>query len=72
MLDITQSEALEALKETDPLGRVKYSIVNQTPDKLTEKIGVFFVTMWEGDFFDSSDVMFTRKNGKVKVYSGSS
>jgi hypothetical protein len=69
LLDITQGEALEALNETDPLGRVKYSIVNQTPDKLTEKIGIFFVNMWEGEFFDTSEVMFERKNGKVKVYS---
>ncbi|UDL16599.1 hypothetical protein SEA_ATUIN_205 [Arthrobacter phage Atuin] len=69
MLEITQSEALEALKESDPMGRIKYSIVNKTPDMLG-KLGVFTVTMWDGDFFEAPDVMFERKNGKVQVYSG--
>jgi hypothetical protein len=69
MLDITQGEALEALQESDPMGLLNYSIVNKTPDRLG-KLGVFLVTMWDGDFFEANEVLFERRNGKVKVYSG--
>jgi hypothetical protein len=68
MLEITQSEALEALQASDPTGRVKYSIVNKIPDRLG-RLGIFTVNMWDGEFFESPDVMFERKNGKVKIYS---
>jgi hypothetical protein len=51
------------------MGLLKYSIVNDTADRLG-KLGLFTVTMWDGDFFEAYDVLFERKNGKVRVYGG--
>ena len=67
---ITQSEALEALKEVSHDGREDFSIVGE-PDHLVGPVSVFFVRVWDGEFVDFKDVLFYRdEEGKVKVYNG--
>lgn len=62
---ISKSEALEALKEVE-FDDERFSIVGE-PDYLGP-VTVCFVRAWKGDEVDFRDVMFYRKNGKVKVY----
>jgi hypothetical protein len=64
---ITQSEALKALNEA-ATDEQKFSIVGN-PDDLGP-VTVYFVRVWEDEDVDFRDVMFHRKNGKVKVYAG--
>lgn len=64
---ITKSEALEALNEVRD-EQEKFSIVGG-PDNLGP-VTVFSVLAWDGEAVDDRDVMFYRKNGKVKVYEG--
>jgi hypothetical protein len=66
---ITQGEALEALKKVSHNDRENFSIVGE-PDHLGP-VSVFFVRVWDGEAVDFEDVMFYRKDGKVKVYEGS-
>jgi hypothetical protein len=65
---ITQSEAMEALNQVRRDDRERFSIVGE-PDHLGP-VTVFFVRVWDGEDVDFEDVMFYRKNGKVKVYEG--
>lgn len=62
---ITKSEALEALNEVRD-EQENFSIVSG-PDRLGP-ITVFSVLAWDGEVVEDKDVMFHRKNGKVKVY----
>ena len=64
---ITQGEALKALNEVAKEEQ-KFSIIGK-PDDLGS-VTVFFVRVWEGEDVDFKDVMFHRKNGKVRVYEG--
>lgn len=66
---ITQGEALEALTQVSHDDRESFSIVGE-PDHLGP-VSVFFVRVWDGEDVDFQDVMFYRKDGKVKVYEGS-
>ena len=65
---ITQGEALEALTQVSYDDRESFSIVGE-PDHLGP-VSVFFVRVWNGEEVEFEDVMFYRKNGKVKVYEG--
>ena len=65
---ITQSEAMEALNQVSRDDRESFSIVGE-PDHLGP-VSVFFVRVWDGEDVDFQDVMFYRKDGKVKVYEG--
>lgn len=65
---ITQGEALEALNQVSRDDRESFSIVGN-PDHLGP-VSVFFVRVWDGEDVDFKDVMFYRKDGKVKVYEG--
>lgn len=62
---ISKSEALEALKEVE-YDDERFSIVGE-PDNLGP-VTVYFVRAWNGEDVDFRDVMFYRKDGKVKVY----
>lgn len=62
---ITQAEAQSALNEIST-DYSKFSIIGR-PDSLGP-VTVYFVRVWEGEDVDFKDVMFYRKNGKVKVY----
>lgn len=64
---ITQGEAQNALNEVAHEEQ-KFSIIGR-PDSLGP-VTVYFVRVWEGEDVDFKDVMFYRKNGKVKVYDG--
>lgn len=65
---ITQGEALEALNQVSRYDHESFSIVGN-PDHLGP-VSVFFVRVWDGEDVDFKDVMFYRKDGKVKVYEG--
>ena len=65
---ITQGEAMEALNQVSRDDRESFSIVGE-PDHLGP-VSVFFVRVWDGEDVDFKDVMFYRKDGKVKVYDG--
>lgn len=62
---ITKSEALSAL-ETKYDDQVRFSIQSE-PDYVGPVV-VYFVQVWNGEDVDYKDVLFIRKNGKVKVY----
>lgn len=64
---ITQGEAQHALNAVSTED-TKFSIIGK-PDSLGP-VTVYFVRVWEGEDVDFKDVMFYRKNGKVKVYEG--
>jgi hypothetical protein len=64
---ITQSEAQEALDAISD-GHTKFSVQGK-PDRLCN-VAVFNVRVWDGEDVDWKDVMFVRKEGKVKVYAG--
>lgn len=64
---ITQSEAQEALDAISD-GHKKFSVQGK-PDKLCN-VAVFNVRVWDGEDVDWKDVMFVRRDGKVKVYAG--
>lgn len=64
---ITQGEAQNALNELSTEEQ-KFSIIGN-PDSLGP-VTVYFVRVWEGEDVDFKDVMFYKKNGKVKVYEG--
>lgn len=64
---ITQGEAQNALNDLST-DEQKFSIIGK-PDSLGP-VTVFFVRVWEGEDVDFKDVMFHKKNGKVKVYEG--
>lgn len=64
---ITQGEAQNALNEV-ATEDTTFSIIGK-PDTLGP-VTVYFVRVWEGEDVDFKDVMFYRKNGKVKVYEG--
>lgn len=66
---ITKSEAVEALNKVSRGDHERFSIVGE-PDHLVGPVSVFFVRIWDGEDVDFKDVMFYRKNGKVKVYEG--
>lgn len=66
MLVITKSEALEALNKVSYDDRERFAIVGE-PD-LLGPVSVFFVRVWNGEDVEFKDVMFHKKNGKVKVY----
>lgn len=63
---ITKSEALEALEAAEYDDRVKFSI--QSDPDYVGPVTVYFVQVWSGEEVDFRDVMFVRRNGKVKVY----
>lgn len=65
---ITQGEAMEALNQVSRDDHESFSIVGE-PDHLGP-VSVFFVRIWDGEDVDFKDVMFYRKDGKVKVYDG--
>jgi hypothetical protein len=65
---ITQGEALEALKQVSHDDRESFSVIGE-PDHLGP-VSVFFVRVWNGEEVEFEDVMFYRKDGKVKVYEG--
>lgn len=65
---ITQAEAQSALDEIAFDDRNKFSVVGN-PDRLGS-VTVYDVRVWDGEYVDFRDVMFYRKNGKVKVYEG--
>jgi hypothetical protein len=65
---ITQSEAQEALNQVSRDDREVFSIIGE-PDHLGP-VTVFFVRIWDGEAVEFEDVMFHRKDGKVKVYEG--
>lgn len=65
MLEITQGEAQQALDSISDRF-TKFSIQGN-PDRLCN-ITVFNVRVWNGEDVNWEDVMFIRKNGKVKVY----
>lgn len=67
MKNITQSEALEALKQVSRNDRETFSIEGK-PDHLLSSVSVFFVRVWDGENVDWHDVMFKRTKGKVSVY----
>lgn len=62
---ITQGEAQAALDSVSD-GFTKFSIQGN-PDRLCN-VTVFNVRVWDGEDVDWKDVMFIRKNGRVKVY----
>lgn len=62
---ITKSEAMDALNEVRD-EQERFSIVSG-PDRLGP-VAVFGVLAWIGEYVEDRDVMFYRKNGKVKVY----
>jgi hypothetical protein len=64
---ITQGEAQSALNEV-ATENTKFSIIGK-PDTLGP-LTVFFVRIWEGEDVNFEDVMFHRKNGKVRIYEG--
>jgi hypothetical protein len=64
---ITQAEAQSALNEISTTER-KFSIIGR-PDRLGP-VTVYFVRVWEGEEVDFKDVMFHKRNGKVRVYEG--
>lgn len=68
MKTITQGEAMEALNQVSRDDRERFSIVGE-PDHLGP-VSVLFVRIWDGEDVDFKDVMFYRKDGKVKVYEG--
>jgi hypothetical protein len=59
---------MEALNQVSRDDRESFSIVGE-PDHLGP-VSVFFVRVWDGEDVDFKDVMFYRKDGKVKVYDG--
>lgn len=65
---ITQAEAQSALDEIAFDERKMFSVVGK-PDNLGA-VTVYDVRVWDGDYVDFRDVMFYRKNGKVRVYEG--
>jgi hypothetical protein len=65
---ITQAEAQSALDEITFDEHKKFSVVGG-PDSLGA-VTVYDVRVWDGEYVDFRDVMFYRKNGKVKVYEG--
>lgn len=65
---ITQGEAMEALEQVSRDDHESFSIVGE-PDHLGP-VSVFFVRIWNGEEVEFEDVMFYRKDGKVKVYEG--
>lgn len=62
---ITKSEALSAL-EAKYDDQVRFSIQSE-PDYVGPVV-VYFVQVWNGEDVDYKDILFIRKNGKVKVY----
>jgi hypothetical protein len=62
---ITQSEAQAALDEISD-GITKLSVQGGS-DRLCS-VTVFNVRVWNGEEVDWKDVMFVRKNGKVRIY----
>lgn len=67
MPHITQAEAQSALDEL-AIDERKFSVIGK-PDSLGA-VTVYFVRVWDGEDVDFRDVMFYRKNGKVRVYEG--
>lgn len=65
---ITQGEAQEALNEVSTDSR-KFSIIGK-PDLLCAGVTIYFVRVWEGEDVDFQDVMFHKRNGKVRIYEG--
>jgi hypothetical protein len=63
---ITKSEALDALEAVRYDDRVRFSIQSE-PDYVGP-VAVYFVQVWDGESVDYRDVLFVRRNGKVKVY----
>lgn len=63
---ITKSEAQEALEAHYDGAYHQYSVDGE-PDVLCD-VAVFPVRVWVDEFVDWEDVMFFRKDGKVKVY----
>jgi len=66
MQHITRSEAQQALDELED-GSTKFSIQGE-PDRLGG-LTVYNVRVWDGEDVDWRDVMFTRTEGKVLIYS---
>jgi hypothetical protein len=64
---ITQAEAQLALNEIATDSK-KFSIIGK-PDRLGA-VTVYFVRIWEGEDVDFKDVMFHKRNGKVRIYEG--
>lgn len=64
---ITQGEAQAALDEISD-GVTKLSVQGGS-DRLCS-VTIFNVRVWDGEDVDWKDVMFVRKNGKVRVYDG--
>lgn len=62
---VSKSEALNALNEVR-VGNEQFSIAGD-PDRVCN-VTVYFVQIWDGETVDYKDVMFVRRNGKVKVY----
>lgn len=62
---ITQSEAQEALDAISD--EFTTFSIQGTPDRLCN-VTVYNVRVWDGEDVNWKDVMFVRKNGKVKVY----
>lgn len=62
---ITQTEAQSALDEVND-GLTKLS-VQGNPDQLCS-VTIYNVRVWDGEDVNWQDVMFYRKNGKVKIY----
>lgn len=62
---ITKSEAEAALKEMEFDGE-RFSVIGE-PDHLGP-VTVYFVRAWDGENVDFRDVLFVRRDGKVKVY----
>jgi len=67
LLDISRSDAVEALHKHYPLRQVQFDIEGEM-DKLTDNLFVAFVKVWSGEYVSRMDTMFTTKNGKVEVY----
>ena len=63
---ITKSEAQEALEAHYNDAYHTYSVDGE-PNVLCD-VAVFPVRVWAGEFVDWEDVLFFRKDGKVKVY----
>jgi hypothetical protein len=64
---VSKSEALSALNDVR-VGNEQFSIAGGA-DKVCD-VTVYFVQVWDGEFVEYRDVMFIRRNGRVKVYEG--
>jgi hypothetical protein len=62
---VTKGEALSALNEVR-VGNEQFSIAGSA-DKVCD-VTVYFVQIWDGETVEYKDVMFVRRNGRVKVY----